>query len=361
MPSIPCVLIVLLICPSLDHMGVQGNSTVFSSVGGSATLPCSNVVYPNCSSTTWLISTYPPIEVVKLGQMNTDEVAHNPERLHLLSNCSLHIADVTTEDAGLYLCRQYLREGGEQHGSDAPVDLIVLDVLASPGETEMDKGSHVNLSCVVHPFSWCKDPQNEKTVYLSWIDEGGTELRCSRHERKRCTLKLDAAVSDGNSTLSQSQRTWRCQLTAGEQLKASATHTIRLKAPTGGGLMVGVGVCVCLLAAALISVVVIRKRRANAGGDDHHRASQSRGDFSLVQSAPPLNSSVKREQEPELHYAAFQHLNPTQAGPAAKQPDDTVTYSSVMQRSGGEDQSNSRPVDPSAVYATVQKNNNAHN
>ena len=44
-----------------------------------------------------------------------------------------------------------------------------------------------------------------------------------------------------------------------------------------------------------------------------------------------------------------------------KQSEDTVTYSTIMQLFGGEDQNSSRPagrpVDPNDMYATVQKNN----
>ena len=48
-----------------------------------------------------------------------------------------------------------------------------------------------------------------------------------------------------------------------------------------------------------------------------------------------------------------------------KQSEDTVTYSTIMQLSGGEDQNSARPagrpVDPNDLYATVQKNNNIQN
>ena len=48
-----------------------------------------------------------------------------------------------------------------------------------------------------------------------------------------------------------------------------------------------------------------------------------------------------------------------------KQSEDTVTYSTIMQLSGGEDQNSARPagrpVDPNDLYATVQKNNKIQN
>ena len=97
-------------------------------MGGDATLPCRNVVYPNCSSTTWLRSSSgrAVVGLVTLGKIDTDVATHRAKRLSLVSNCSLHITDVTTEDAGLYACGQYLREGGLQHGEYAHVYLSVL-------------------------------------------------------------------------------------------------------------------------------------------------------------------------------------------------------------------------------------------
>ena len=115
-------------CDFIHHSGVQGKTlAVFSSVGGNVTLPCSNVVYPNCSSTTW-VSSNPgsTVELFAHGKINPDVATHRAKRLSLVSDCSLHITDVTTEDAGLYICQQYLRKGGPQHGEDADVYLFVL-------------------------------------------------------------------------------------------------------------------------------------------------------------------------------------------------------------------------------------------
>ena len=115
-------------CDFIYHSGVQGETpTVFSSVGGDATLPCRNVVYPNCSSTTWnSISSNLAVELVTHGKIKPAEATHRTKRLSLVSDCSLHITDVTTEDAGVYYCQKYLREGGLQHGEYAHVYLSVL-------------------------------------------------------------------------------------------------------------------------------------------------------------------------------------------------------------------------------------------
>ncbi|XP_031434375.1 uncharacterized protein LOC116223088 [Clupea harengus] len=144
MASIPCALIVLLIFLSQDHMGVQGETpTVFSSVGRDATLPCRNVVYPDCSSTTWLYLRFKAaVELFVYGKINPAVATHRAKRLSLVSDCSLYITDVTTEDAGLYICQQYLRKGGPQHGEDADVYLSVLQgVIPTTSSTSVLKSS----------------------------------------------------------------------------------------------------------------------------------------------------------------------------------------------------------------------------
>ena len=101
---------------------------MFSRVGDNVSLPCNNVVYPNCSSTTWIYNgNRTAIELVGLGKVKQQQQLINiADRLSVASNCSLHVSDVRAEDVGLYICRQFLTETGPQHGGDADVDLSVL-------------------------------------------------------------------------------------------------------------------------------------------------------------------------------------------------------------------------------------------
>ncbi|XP_046877524.1 uncharacterized protein LOC124468688 isoform X2 [Hypomesus transpacificus] len=78
------------------------------------------VVYPNCSSTTWIFNS---IELVGHGVIRKN--SGRAERLSLGSDCSLIVLSVKTEDVGHYTCRQYLTEGGDQSREDAVVYLSV--------------------------------------------------------------------------------------------------------------------------------------------------------------------------------------------------------------------------------------------
>ncbi|XP_042560662.1 uncharacterized protein LOC122129983 [Clupea harengus] len=216
MASIPCALIVLLICLSQDHMGVQGETpTVFSSVGGDATLPCNKVVPPDCSSTEW-IYTIPGavVEVVIKGKINPNVTTHRAKRLSLLLNCSLHITDVTTEDVGIYDCNSEL------------VYLSVLQVSASPSETEMEANSNVTLHCVLHtPENWLGVKEG---FSLSWADETMKNLQkilnCKIKTSPPCSITRTKELRGSNSVHTQT-----CQLTAGGQVQTSVSHTIRVK------------------------------------------------------------------------------------------------------------------------------------
>ncbi|XP_045569526.1 uncharacterized protein, partial [Salmo salar] len=113
--------------------GVSGETlSMFSRVGDDVSLPCNNVVYPNCSSTTWIYNRDgTAIELVGLGKVKK-QLNNIADRLSLGSNCSLHVSDVRAEDAGQYTCQQYLTETGLRHGADAPVHLSVLTSSPPP-------------------------------------------------------------------------------------------------------------------------------------------------------------------------------------------------------------------------------------
>ncbi|KAK9978947.1 hypothetical protein ABG768_020683, partial [Culter alburnus] len=103
--------------------GVTEN--VFISSGENVRLPCNNAL-SDCKSTTWIyfnrFTHSAAVELIDGGIKNKDTERH--ERLSLGSDCSLNIKNVTEEDYGFYICRQYVN--GEQQGTDAYVYLHVL-------------------------------------------------------------------------------------------------------------------------------------------------------------------------------------------------------------------------------------------
>ncbi|XP_030637628.1 uncharacterized protein LOC115818403 [Chanos chanos] len=132
--------------------GVGGfDITVFSSYGQNITLPCKNVVYQNCSSTTWIYNnkTSGSIELVGQGKIKSENT-ERADRLSVGSDCSLNIHKVKARDAGLYTYRQFLHEGAGQTGVDYSVLLTVLRIHPSLKQTEIQTGKTVTLYCSLH-------------------------------------------------------------------------------------------------------------------------------------------------------------------------------------------------------------------
>ncbi|KAL0967693.1 hypothetical protein UPYG_G00255660 [Umbra pygmaea] len=112
--------------------GVSGDTVfLFTTMGGLVSLPCNNVVYSNCSSTTWNYNRAGSEGLIE--EVGHGKIKNNSQRagkLKVGSNCSLHVSDVSVEDAGLYTCIQYLTVYGPQYGGDANVYLSVLTICS---------------------------------------------------------------------------------------------------------------------------------------------------------------------------------------------------------------------------------------
>uniref|UniRef100_A0AAY5KUY9 Ig-like domain-containing protein n=1 Tax=Esox lucius TaxID=8010 RepID=A0AAY5KUY9_ESOLU len=199
--------------------GVSGDTrSLFTRVGDTVSLSCTNVVYPNCSSTTWTYhrtGSQNAIEEVALGKIETN--SERADRLKVGSHCSLHISDVRAEDAGKYTCQQYL-SNGSQHGSDAPVHLSVLTNSLSTPVTDVKPDRPVTLRCFLYTYEGsgiCSRGVTEH-VSLLWVDEAGNKLKKdSRHQVTQTsdcdiTLTLTLQKEDNN-------RKWICQLTINEK------------------------------------------------------------------------------------------------------------------------------------------------
>ncbi|ROI49648.1 hypothetical protein DPX16_23708 [Anabarilius grahami] len=119
-----CLLGLIILCSLLTGTSGVDDAHVFISSDEDVRLPCNNAL-SDCTSTTWIYSSFRHSEAVELingGKKKKDTERH--ERLSLGSDCSLNIKNVTEEDPGFYICRQYVND--KQQGNDARVSLHVL-------------------------------------------------------------------------------------------------------------------------------------------------------------------------------------------------------------------------------------------
>ncbi|XP_036831981.1 uncharacterized protein LOC110522481 isoform X1 [Oncorhynchus mykiss] len=199
--------------------GVSGETlSMFSRVGDDVSLPCNNVVYPDCSSTIWIYNragSTGTIQKVTLGKIKVDQT-ERAERLSLGSNCSLHVSDVRAEDVGLYTCQQYLTMTGPKHGGDAPVHLSVLTISSTTPVTDLKPNVIMTLRCSL--LTYTGHGTCRSRLGLSWVPKTGTNVQVTHDSSCDITLTVTLQKKDNN-------RKWTCTLTGKGNVKISIDFT----------------------------------------------------------------------------------------------------------------------------------------
>ncbi|XP_032398645.1 uncharacterized protein LOC116706110 [Etheostoma spectabile] len=148
----------------LQFTEVAGQTHLYITVraGDDVPLPCENVItQDNCDQTTWL-SSYnreAAVELIAFGQIRDNITKTKPDRLSVTENCSLVIKNVTGDDAGRYICRQFYTSG-QQLGPDAVVHLSVVTM-----EELKNTDDSSTLTCSVLTYSGCD-------LTVEWLYEG---------------------------------------------------------------------------------------------------------------------------------------------------------------------------------------------
>uniref|UniRef100_A0A8C7DY92 Uncharacterized LOC109879219 n=1 Tax=Oncorhynchus kisutch TaxID=8019 RepID=A0A8C7DY92_ONCKI len=345
MADVPQSFLGLLVTVLYLLTGVSGETlSMFSGEGDDVSLPCNNVVYPNCSSTTWIynraLSTR-TIQEVTLGEIKVDQT-ERAERLSLGSYCSLHVSDVRAEDVGLYICRQFLTETGPQHGGDAPVHLSVLTISSTTPVTDLKPNVNMTLRC---SLLTCKQHGTCRSRFsLSWDPKTGTNAQDTQDSSRDITLTVTLQKKDNN-------RKWTCTLTEEGNVKISIDFTSTFSVVSGSQdhfLMVTVGVALAAAVCVTAVVIIVRRRRdMNQVPTDN-----SIGLNAVNHSTPPTNED-KSQPADRITYASIDHFNQNPPERVDAQGEDAVMYASVMPYSGrGRETEN--PADPSSLYSTVK-------
>nr|XP_046155334.1 uncharacterized protein LOC123995707 isoform X2 [Oncorhynchus gorbuscha] len=322
--------------------GVSGETlSMFSRMGDDVSLPCNNVVHPDCSSTTWIYNragSTGTIQEVTSGKIKVDET-ERADRLSLGSDCYLNVSDVRAEDAGLYTCRQYLTENGPQHEGEAKVDLSVLTISSTTAVTDLKPNVKITLRCSLltdtqHGTCW-------SGFSLSWGPKTGTKAQVTQNSSCDITLTVTLQKEDNN-------RKWTCTLTEKGNMKISIDFTSTFSGSQDLFLTVTVGVALAAAVCVTAVVIIVRRRRDK----NQVPTDNSIGLNAVNHSTPPTNED-KSQPADRITYASIDHFNQNPPHRVNANSKDAVMYASVMPSSGrGRETEN--PADPSSLYSTVK-------
>nr|XP_046228766.1 uncharacterized protein LOC124050347 [Scatophagus argus] len=188
---------------------VIGEHQTFSvaRIGEEVTLPCENVLkdHHRCDSTTWLTSPHEGVTtktLVSEGQIRKNEISKDKsDRLSVTAGCSLVITNITVEDVGRYICRQFDKTG-KQQGPDAQVYLSVINL------EEHQTNDWVKLVCSVLTYAgcgysvkWLHDDDDKSNVTLTPHACGAAvEFKTAHHKHKSNVYdSLKCSVTDQTS------------------------------------------------------------------------------------------------------------------------------------------------------------------
>ncbi|XP_073699738.1 uncharacterized protein [Garra rufa] len=312
-----CLLGLIFLSSLLTGSSGVDDAHVFISSGENVHLPCNNALH-DCKSTTWMyIRHLSAVELINSGIKKKDTESH--KRLSLGSDCSLNIKNITKEDSGLYSCRQYVN--GQHQGPDTRVYLHVLHVFLSSSQTEISPGSSVSLSCQLYSYSYpgvsCDDWIRSKGVQLFWVNQAGVNLTISAPGHCISTLNTTLLNEDDN-------REWRCELIQTNQVKTSATYTVKSSVVV---IVIVVAALFTVLLPTLILWVICKKRAGVRRATDD--------------SVKPTDDAT---------YIEVTAYSKNQAKMNKVRCDDKVTYASIRGAEAGAQENCSQ------LYASVNKN-----
>ncbi|XP_073701917.1 obscurin-like [Garra rufa] len=220
-----CLLGLIFLSSLLTGTSGVDDAHVFISSGENVHLPCINALH-DCKSTTWIYNNRYSAAVELIGSGIKKNNTESHERLSLGSDCSLNIKNITKEDYGLYICRQYVN--GQQQGTDARVYLHVLHVSSSSSQTEISPGSSVTLSCQLYSSYGvsCDDWIRSEGIELFWVNQAGDKLTRSDSRYQisapgHCIITLTTTLLNEDDN-----RERKCEVTLKNQ--TSATYTVKI-------------------------------------------------------------------------------------------------------------------------------------
>uniref|UniRef100_A0A8C1RPK4 Ig-like domain-containing protein n=2 Tax=Cyprinus carpio TaxID=7962 RepID=A0A8C1RPK4_CYPCA len=322
-----CLLGLIALSSLLTGASGVDDAHVFISSGGNVRLRCNNALH-DCRSTTWLYNRFSrsaAVELIGLGIKKKDTQRH--ERLSLGSDCSLNINNISTEDYGSYMCRQYVNH--KQQGTDARVYLHVLHV----SQTEISAGLSVTLFCQLYsyPRVSCDDSVGSERIELFWVNQAGVKLTRSDSRYQISSSSGHCVISLTTTLLNEDHnREWRCEVTQRDRVKTSVTYTVKSSVPVISSVIVISAAAASAVFLAAVLWLICRKRADNKRQSDESVVKDENEDKVTYETINMSTPAAARDNE-QTDDVTYSEVSCSSKKPvkSLKDQDDSVTYAAI--------------------------------
>ncbi|XP_052469914.1 uncharacterized protein LOC128026692 isoform X5 [Carassius gibelio] len=330
--------------------GVSGVKDVFIRSGKNVCLPCNNALpgaLHDCNSTTWIYNRFSHSAAVELIGLGIKKDTERQKRLSLGSDCSLNITKISTEDYGSYICQQWTGVGGPRLRNDTRVDLHVLHA----SQTQISSDLSVTLFCrlYLYPRVSCDEWISSEGIHLFWVIPDGVKPTSSSSSDP-CFISLTTTLLNEDHN-----REWRCNVTQGDKVKASAKFTVKRSAPdkpeTAGPDSTVILISAVAAAAVFLTAVlwlICRKRAGNKRGTGETAVKDENEDKVTYETINMSTPAAARDNE-QTDDVTYSEVSSSSKKPvkSVKDQDDSVTYAAIRG-------TQNEPL--GQLYASVNKN-----
>ncbi|XP_028296404.1 uncharacterized protein LOC114458246 [Gouania willdenowi] len=281
----------LLLQLTLLFVLVLGGSSdiisIYHRAGDEVIMSCNSVnsSETSCSSFKWLYFGYRSIDtIVSDGQINED--SPQADKLSLGRRCSLTITNISSEDAGRYIC---------SYGKTFEHNTVVsLNILTLSAKQSTDPVGGVTLTCTLWGYAnpYCEEDS------LRWLDEERDELKQDDYEvyydrQMNCVSDLIITHQINHS------RRYTCQFVINNEVKISADYTLVSTAPNKIIFILNIAkICLLIILVVIVTTVQIKYRRRTGAAED----AQDQDCVPDEQDSRVIYENVENHQGPAQHH-----------------------------------------------------------
>ncbi|XP_030201845.1 uncharacterized protein LOC115534767 [Gadus morhua] len=237
-----------LLLVALIHTAVTKSQLVMGGVGHSVILPCVSPLDGSCSDIRWYHHSTQGVTTL-VADIPRREAA-NSGRFNILSNCSLHINNITEVDVGGYGCSKDVKE----------TQYLSLITESSLLRSDLLPGANVTLSCHLNTFEgpgWCDTPLYQG-VSLKWQDDNRPDYILAEQRISRCEVRLNVIIQRGSR--------FSCLALVNRQVQNRVEFPIPIRDGDAGccqviGRVIAVAVVSCAMTVVLALILVKKKKR----------------------------------------------------------------------------------------------------